>query len=516
MGLFEYASLESDTLITANAHPTISSWTVGVAVKKAELQAAAWNAVRWAELLGAGLSVTSLLLAGMLARQITRPIDRLRQSFADISVRAAKHIETGPPEIMELQDSLYRAAVEQQTASQALTEALSKLEREMDLREEAQAALAKSQRMEAVGQLAGGMAHDFNNVLAAISSYLDVVTLRSGDEKIRESIQGAMDAIEMGASLTRRLLSFSRREGVGLERVDLNDRVTGTSELLGRTLGDQVTITLNCSLDPCPILANPGDVDNAILNLAINARDAMPNGGVLTIETRHVTLDLDATARIANARAGDFVKLTVSDSGQGMAPQVLERAMEPFFTTKEGEGTGLGLATVYATVQQSGGFVAIDSVVGKGTTVQLYFPKVEAGFSEIRASVPTGHAPLGNGERILVVEDNDKVREATVSRLESLGYAVLPTRTGAQAIKQLESGEPVALVFCDIVLPGKMTGYDVAEWVRSNRPDLKVVLTSGYSNMPLAASEAVREVRVLAKPYTREQLAYALRETLYS
>jgi CheY-like chemotaxis protein len=369
--------------------------------------------------------------------------------------------------------------------------------------------------MEAVGQLAGGMAHDFNNVLAAISSYLDVVPLRSNDEKIHENIQGARDAIEMAARLNRRLLSFSRREDVKLERVDLNDCVTGTFELLERTLGDQVTITLNCSPDPCPIMASPGDIDNVILNLAINSRDAMPEGGVLTIETGHVTLDLDAAARIANARAGDFVELGVKDTGQGMTPEILARAMEPFFTTKDqGESTGLGLATVYATVHQSGGFVAIDSVVGRGTTVQLYFPKVEAG-SELRASVSTRQAPLGDGQRVLLVEDNDKVREATVSRLESLGYAVLPTSTGPEAIKLLESDEPVDLVFSDIVLPGNMTGYDVAEWVRSKKPDLKVVLTSGYSEMPLAVSEAVREIRLLAKPDTREQLAHALHEALH-
>jgi signal transduction histidine kinase len=514
-GLFEYRSHEGDALIGATAHPSIGSWTVGVGVKKTELRAAAWTTVRWAAFLGAGLSLASLLLAGMLARQITDPIDKLRQSFADIAVGPTKPIESGPPEIVELQGTLYRAAVGQQKASRALREALSRLEREMDLREEAQAALAKSHRMEAVGQLAGGMAHDSNNVLAAISSYLDVVALRTGDEKARENIQGAKDAIEMGASLNRRLLSFSRQDGVGLERLDLNDRVARTFELLGRTLGDQVTITLNCSPDPCPIMANPGDVDTAILNLAINARDAMPKGGELTIETRHVTLDLDAAARIPSTRAGDFGKLTVSDTGHGMTPQVLARAMEPFFTTKEqGEGTGLGLSTVYATVRQSGGFVRIDSVVGKGTTVKLYFPKVDAG-SEFRATASTGPAPLGEGERILVVEDNDKVRAATVSRLESLGYAVLSTGTGPQAIKLLESGEPVALVFSDIMLPGKMTGYDVAEWVRSKKPDLKVVLTSGYSNIPLAASKAVREVRVLAKPYTREQLAHVLRETLH-
>jgi len=190
--------------------------------------------------------------------------------------------------------------------------------------------------------------------------------------------------------------------------------------------------------------------------------------------------------------------------------------MEPFFTTKEqGEGTGLGLATVYGTVQQSGGFVAIESAVGKGTTVHLYFPKAAGAPNEIAATAPAGDAPFGDGERILIVEDNDKVREATVSRLESLGYAVFQAKSGPEAIKLLESGEPVALVFSDIVMPGKMTGYDVVEWIRAKRPDLKVVLTSAHSDMPLAASEAVREIRVLGKPYTREQLAYAFREALH-
>jgi signal transduction histidine kinase len=515
-GLFEYASLERDMLITANAVPSIGNWTVGVAVKKAELQAAAWNTVRWATILGAGLSAVSLLLAAIMARQITRPINQLRQSFADISVEPTMPITVGPPEIMELQATLYRVAVERQESSQALMRTLSKLENEMALREEAQSALAQSQRMEAVGQLAGGMAHDFNNVLMAILAYLDVIGLRSADEKIREPLQGAMDAVQMGASLNRRLLSFSRQNGVQLEWLDLNGRVTDTIELLRRTLGDQVTVILNCSPAPCPTLANVGDVDNAILNLAINARDAMPDGGILTIETRHVTIDQDAAALIPKARLGDFVRLSVSDTGQGMSPEVRKRAMEPFFTTKEqGEGTGLGLATVYGTVQQASGFVSIESCVGKGTAVHLYFPKTETAANQVLASVPAGEAPFGDGERILVVEDNDKVREATVSRLESLGYAVLPTRTGPEAIKLLASGEPIDLVFSDIVMPGQMTGYDVAEWIRAKRPNLKVVLTSAHSNMPLAASKAVRKIRVLGKPYTREQLAHAFREVLH-
>ena len=242
-----------------------------------------------------------------LAQQITRPIDQLREAFADVSAVPGKPIAIGPPEILQLQDTLHRATSERTNANRALRAAFSDLEREMSLREEAQAALAQSQRLEAIGQLAGGMAHDFNNVLAAISSYLDGVTLRSTDEKIHEVIQDVMEVIQMGASLTRRLLILSHRQGVGLERLDLNDRVTGTIELLRRTLGEQVNVSLRLSPGACQIMANAGDVDNAILNLAINARDAMPNGGTLTIETRHATLDADAARRIPNARPGDYV-----------------------------------------------------------------------------------------------------------------------------------------------------------------------------------------------------------------
>ena len=459
-------------------------------------------------MLGAGLSVASLLLAGAIARQITRPIDQLRQSFADISAQPSKPIEVGPPEILELQDTLHRATVERIAA-------LSKLEREMTLREEAQAALAQSQRMEALGQLAGGMAHDSNNVLAAISANLDAVTLRSSDEKIREAIEAAMDAIQMGASLNRRLLFLSRPQGVGLERLDLNDRVTGTLGLLKRTLGEQVTVSLWLSPNPCQTSANPGDVDNAILNLAINARDAMPKGGTLTIETRHVTIGADAAGRIPEARPGEYVTLTVSDTGHGMSSEILKHAMEPFFTTKgPGKGTGLGLTTVYGIVRQSVGFISIDSTVGKGTFVHLNFPKAEPRPVVSSARPATKEVPLGDGELILVVEDNDIVREATMSRLESLGYAVLEARTGPEAITLLQSEEPIALVFSDIIMPGGMTGYEVAEWVRSMKPKIKVLLTSGYSDGPLAASEAVRAIKVLGKPYTREQLACALREAL--
>jgi signal transduction histidine kinase len=405
-GLSEFLSREGDHLIQANAHPSIGAWTVGVAVKTAELRQAAWMTVRWAVVLGIGLSAGSLLLAWGLARQITQPIDQLRQAFSDVSAGPGKPLEVGPPEILELQDTIYRTMGERTIANQALMEALSKLEREMSLREEAQASLAQSQRLEAMGQVAGGVAHDFNNVLGAISTYLDVAMPHSADEKGRQAIQGALDSIEMGASLTRRLLILSSRQGVGLGRLDLNDQLTTTIELLRRTLGDQLTVTLRCSPHPCQTFANPGDVDNAILNLAINARDAMPDGGVLTIETRIVTLDADAAEHLQNAWPGDYVMLTTIDTGHGMRPEVLERAMEPFFSTKErGKSTGLGLATVHGTVRQSGGFVTIESAVGQGTSVHLYFPKAEPVPIVRRTGLSTKAAPFGTAVVAALGED---------------------------------------------------------------------------------------------------------------
>jgi signal transduction histidine kinase len=226
---------------------------------------------------------------------------------------------------------------------------------------------------------------------------MDVITLRSSDAKVLDAAQGAMDAVQTGASLTRRLLTLSRKQGVGLEMLDLNERVAGTIDLLRRTLGEQVTVSWKSSPEPCWTLANPGDVDNAILNLAINARDAMPEDGVLTLETRNVNLDANAALCIPNARPGYYVLLVVSDTGQGMSAEVLKRAMELFFTTKEkGDGTGLGLATVYGTVQQSDGFVAMYSAVAKGTAVHLYFPKAEPRPSESDATPTAKEAPLGN------------------------------------------------------------------------------------------------------------------------
>jgi len=389
------------------------------------------------------------------------------------------------------------------------------LEQEMRHREEAQAALAQVQRMEAIGQLAGGIAHDVNNLLTIISGNLEVVMQRTADDTIRPSLKRAMDSIEMGASLTRRLLSFARLHRVEPKRLSLNDRVAGIVELLRRTLGERITISMQLATDLSQTFADPLDIDNALLNLALNARDAMPDGGTLTVATRDVTLDAAAAERGANARPGDYVVLTVSDTGCGMAPEVLRRAVEPLYTTKgQGRGTGLGLSTIYGMAQQAGGFLTIDSTVGKGTSVELYLPRV----APEPIAEPTGLAeddvPKGDGELVLVVEDNDDVRDITSDRLESLGYTVLKANNGPQAIKLLKSGEPVALVFSDIVMPGGMTGYDVAKWVLSTKPKVKVVLTTGHSEAITTKHEIPRQVKVLGKPYGLGQLARTVREVL--
>ena len=286
---------------------------------------------------------------------------------------------------------------------------------------------------------------------------------------------------------------------------------------LARTLGEHIELTTDLAPDLWPTLADPGEIDSAILNLAVNARDAMPEGGKLSIQTRNVTLDFRAASMDPDARPGDYVQLSILDTGAGMSEEVLQHAIEPFFTTKEpGKGTGLGLSSVFGFAKQSGGFVTLASQVGKGTTVTLYLPRATAEpVKEDAWLTSDSTVPQGDGELILVVEDDHLVREATLQRLEALGYAVIEARTGPEAIERLKSDEPIALVFSDIAMPGGMTGYDLARWVLAAKPRVKVMLTSGYN----AARErdgrdAIAHIKVLAKPYTLAELARSIRETL--
>jgi PAS domain S-box-containing protein len=353
--------------------------------------------------------------------------------------------------------------------------------RDIAARKQAEEALANVRRLEAIGQLAGGIAHDFNNLLAVIAGNLELLEQRIEDDGKRALVRRALDAAEAGASFNRRLLSLARSPKLTPSYVSLNARIEETMKLLRRTLGADISLTAQLATDLWPVLVDPGEIDSALLNIAVNARDAMPQGGVLCISTANVTVDASFASLHADPRPGDYVRLSVVDTGVGMKEEVVRRALEPFFTTKEpGKGTGLGLSSVHSFARQSGGFVTLASELGKGTTVSLYLPRAPAQPSVTRGSSPGDRVPLGGGELVLVVEDDDRVREVTLKRLEALGYAVVEARSGPEAIDLLTTNASIRLVFSDITMPGGLTGYELARWVRTAKPAIKVLLTSGY------------------------------------
>ena len=367
-----------------------------------------------------------------------------------------------------------------------------------------------------MGKLAGGVAHDFNNLLAVITGNLELAQDRISDETIRDLIRRALNAGEKGSDLNRRLVSLARKGTLNPKHLNLNTRVEDITKLLQATLGERIEVATELSADLWMTLADPGEIDSAILNIAANARDAMPNGGRLRISTGNVTIDASAAARLhPDAGPGDYVQLIIADNGVGMSKDVLRRAIEPFFTTKEpGAGTGLGLASVASFARQTGGFAAVESASGCGCAVSLYLPRsVEA---PPAPKIVEDRLPLGDGELVLVVEDNDQVREVTLKRIESLGYSVTEARTGAEAVQRLKSEEPIQIVLSDIVMPGGMTGYDVARWVASNKPEIQVILCSGYNEEdPRGDSQSsIRDIVVLGKPYSRAQLARALSDAV--
>jgi PAS domain S-box-containing protein len=384
--------------------------------------------------------------------------------------------------------------------------------RDVTERKRNEEALANARRLEAVGQLAGGVAHDFNNLLSVISGNLEIAQDSIGDETARGFIDRARSAAEKGSALNQRLLSLARKRALKPQRLNLNERVQDTAKLLASTVGEHIAVTTELAAGLWPTLADPGEIDSAILNLAANARDAMPGGGAIRISTSNAGLDAAAAAKLhPDARPGDYVRLAIADDGLGMAADVLAKAFEPFFTTKgQGVGTGLGLASVASFAKQTGGFATIESASGQGCAVSVYLPRA-TNKSSARAAIPSA-IQQGRGELVLVVEDDDMVREVTIKRLESLGYAVIEAKTGPEAIVRLNSHEPIRLILSDVVMPGGMTGYDVMRWTAANKPGVKVILCSGYNevNRKCEAGGALDGVDVLGKPYTREQLARAL------
>jgi signal transduction histidine kinase len=397
-------------------------------------------------------------------------------------------------------------------------ERTSELTHEIAVREAAEEQVRQLQRLEAVGQLTGGIAHDFNNMLSIVMGNLSLASrkITQGDADITRYLDRANEGAARAAALTRRLLAFARRQPLEPAIVNVNKLVAGMSELLERTLGEPIQIETVLAGGGWSTDIDPGQLENAILNLAVNARDAMPAGGKLTIEVQNAFLDENYAGAEPDLAPGQYVLVAVSDTGEGMPPEVIAHAFEPFFTTKDkARGTGLGLSQVYGFVKQSGGHVRIYSEVGHGTAVKLYLRRYtgdQAPAAEPRRSDAT---PLGSlRETILVVEDDASVRAASVETLQTLGYRVLQAEDGPSALAVLRSAPDIALLFTDVVMPG-MSGRQLAEAAQMFRPDLPTLYTTGYTrNSIVHGGRLDPGVDLIQKPFTIDQLARKVRAVL--
>ncbi len=382
--------------------------------------------------------------------------------------------------------------------------------------------LRQAQKMEAVGQLTGGIAHDFNNLLTVVLGNLELLRDNAkADPAIRDLAARAIAAADRGAALTQRLLAFSRKQVLQPQITDINKLVENMNDLLRRSLGGTIQVETKLATDLPATMVDLIQLETALLNLAVNARDAMPRGGLLRIETGHGYLDQVHSAEGDDVAPGEYLHLSVIDTGTGMNPEVRERVFEPFFTTKVvGKGSGLGLSMVYGFVKQSGGHVAISSEPGKGTTVRIYLPCVAEkprGMAEVRPLHPHMEP---HGESILLVEDDEEVRTLATRLLRELGYSVIETADSQTAIAVLEQGAPVDLLLVDMSLPGEMNGLDVARETLKRRSGAKVLFASGFSDAipgflpaPATGGPPVK-IPVLSKPFHRSELAAQVREAL--
>ena len=390
------------------------------------------------------------------------------------------------------------------------------LEDEIETRQKAEDQVRQMQKLEAIGQLTGGIAHDFNNMLAVIMSAMSLIQrkLARGETDIGKLVDGAADAASRAASLTQRLLAFARQQPLAPQLVDANRMVSGMSDMLRRTLGEtiQIETVLAGGLWRCH--ADPSQLENSIINLAVNARDAMPEGGKLTIETANCHLDDSYAASHAEVPAGQYVLFAVTDTGTGMPREVIAKAFEPFFTTKPvSKGTGLGLSQVFGFVKQSNGHVKIYSEPDEGTTVKIYLPRY-FGDEQADAATATRPASVTPTELVLVVEDDERVRVGSVESLRELGYRVIHADGGEAALALLEKHGDVSLLFTDIVMPG-MSGRKLAEEAAARRPQLKVLYTTGFTrNAVVHNGKLDPGVNFLAKPFTLDQLAAKVRDVL--
>jgi CheY-like chemotaxis protein len=378
--------------------------------------------------------------------------------------------------------------------------------------------MRQAQKMDAIGQLTGGVAHDFNNILTVITGTIGILADAVADRPELVSIAKLIDdAAERGAQLTKHLLAFARKQPLQPLEIDINSLTLEAAKLLHPTLGEHIEISPKLSDDTWPTLVDPNQLTTAVLNLALNARDAMPRGGKLTLETANIHLDQDYAKMNSEVVPGDYVMIAVSDTGTGIPASLMEKVFDPFFTTKEvGKGTGLGLSMVFGFVKQSGGHIKIYSEEGHGTTVKIYLPR-SSGQGQTALDLSSSAEVKGGSETVLVVEDDMLVRNYVMTQVASLGYATLEAANATEALKIIEDGAHIDLLFTDVIMPGPMNGRQLVDEALKRRPSLKTLFTSGYTENAILHHGRLDEgVLLLAKPYRKPELARMIRVALAS
>jgi signal transduction histidine kinase/ActR/RegA family two-component response regulator len=485
----------------------VTGWTVAIGIPREFVDGPVRRAWRLAVGGGVLFMALSLALAYWMAQGIRRPVHKLAAMTREMGGGEPVGLfHSGVRELNLVGDGLRDAAVTLAHNREHLEDMVSDRTREL---KQAQETLLQSQKMEAIGQLTGGIAHDFNNLLTVAWGSLEMLEPRLSDEKNLRLLRSAQSAMSRGAELTGSLLAFARKQRLQPVLADLNSVIIEMTEMLRRSIGPSIEIRHAFASDLWPVLIDIAQIETALLNVAINARDAMPGGGTLLIETANISDE--APEEVAGC---ECVLVSMRDTGTGMSPEVMERAFEPFFTTKEiGKGTGLGLSMVFGVVRQSGGAVRLGSRIGGGTRVQIYLPRVNcAALPEAQSALPAS-ARTSTAARILVVDDDPDVRGVTVECLKEIGYSVSETDSGRAALALLERGDPFDLVVMDQVMPG-LSGQETVRLARRTRPGLKVLFMSGYAGMGEYEREAGHDCW-LGKPFRAEVLVRAVSAALH-
>jgi len=540
-GIIESTNRQGLKLLVFYKRSQLSGWVSLVSVPTTIIDQPLHQSLQIILLIGVLFVAMSLLGAWYGARSFSRPMSLLARNAAALAKNqevlpvptSVREIALVSQTLTESADDLRERTHQRDRAESALqnlnetletlvaerTDALqqtnTRLLNEIQLREESEERLRQLQKIEAIGQLTGGIAHDFNNMLAVILGSLRLMQRRlaRGETDIQKYIDAAVDGAERAANLTKRLLAFARQQSLSPTVVDCNKMITGMSELLHRTISETIRIETVLSGGLWRTHVDPSQLENALLNLAVNARDAMPEGGRLTIETSNADLDQRYASSHPDVVPGQYILIAVTDSGSGMTPDVIARAFDPFFTTKSmGHGSGLGLSQVYGFIKQSGGLVKIYSEIGEGTTIKLYLPRF-VGEAEKSDPSASGHVPVSKfNETVLVVEDEESVRSITVDMLTELGYRVLQAEGAIASLKILDAHPEVTLLFTDVVMPD-VNGRKLADEAKKRRPDLSVLFTTGYTRNAIVHNGVLDAgVHLIVKPFAMETLAQKLEE----